>query len=71
MAINVIISLLEKVAKIAWQKLSAQARALPYKALLGHYYVMDVSLRLRITLTGLQRVVFVEILTADLRQTKI
>ena len=52
-------------------KMSVQARALPYKALLGHYYVMNVSFRIRIRLTGLQRVGCVEIWNADLRQTKI
>jgi len=47
--------------------MSVQARALPYKALLGHYYVMNQNQTYEFT----ERVGCVEICTADLRQTKI
>ena len=71
LAINMIISLLEEIPRLRDKKTSVQARALSYKADMGHYYVMNVSLRVRIRLTSLQRVVCVEIWTTDLRQTEI
>ena len=50
-------------------ELCVQARASPYKAHVDHYNVINVKSRLRIRL-GLQRVSFVEIWSADLRQTR-
>lgn len=64
---NVIVSLLKKNCQDCVTKLSVQARVLPHKALVGHCYVMNANLRLRIRL-GLQRVVCAEIWTTDLRQ---
>lgn len=50
-------------------ELCLQARALPYKARVVHYYVMNVNSRIRIRL-GLQGVSCVEIWSADLRQIR-